>query len=259
MRRQHRHAGRHGGVVRGHRSRVGDDLDDDQLAGVDPLRDVPRGGRAAGRAVESPVGDDPERHPEGVHRAEGVHLPAAPLHAADRRYLPLLRRTCAALEHDLGERLPHPRSRGDRRPGTRVHVARRHRVRPVGRRRRARRRHVRAAPLVLLQRPQRFLRGNRQVPGRAPHLGAGDAGALRRPIREGLAAALPHPDGGCVADRPAALQQRRPDDAAGARRGAWRHQLAAHQLAGRSAGPADQARPRRWPCARSRSSRTRAA
>jgi methylmalonyl-CoA mutase N-terminal domain/subunit len=62
----------------------------------------------------------------------------------------------AALEHDFGERLSHPRSRCDRAAGAGVHAARRHRVRAVGRRRRARRRRLRAADLVLLQRPQRL-------------------------------------------------------------------------------------------------------
>ena len=41
------------------------------------------------------------------------------------------------VEHDLGQRIPHPRSRRDRRAGAGVHAARRHRVRAVGRRRRA--------------------------------------------------------------------------------------------------------------------------
>ena len=55
-----------------------------------------------------------------------------------------------------------------------------------------------------------------------------------------LEAALPHPDGRRVADRAAALQQRRPHGAAGARRGDRRHPVAAHQLARRGAGAADR-------------------
>ena len=39
---------------------------------------------------------------------------------------------------------------------------------------------VRAAAVVLLQRPHRLLRGDRQVPRRPPHLGALDARPLRR-------------------------------------------------------------------------------
>ena len=77
----------------------------------------------------------------------------------------------AAVEHDLGERLSHPRGRLDGAAGAGVHAARRHRVRAVGRRRRARRRRLRAADVVLLQRAQRLLRGDRQVPRRARRSG----------------------------------------------------------------------------------------
>jgi methylmalonyl-CoA mutase N-terminal domain/subunit len=35
---------------------------------------------------------DPERHPQGVHRAEGVHLPAAAVDAAHHRHLRVLLR-----------------------------------------------------------------------------------------------------------------------------------------------------------------------
>ena len=45
---------------------------------------------------------------------------------------------------------------------------------------RHRRRRLRAAPELLLQRADRLLRGDRQVPRRAPHLGARAARHLRR-------------------------------------------------------------------------------
>jgi methylmalonyl-CoA mutase N-terminal domain/subunit len=41
--------------------------------------------------LEDAVGHDPERHPQGVHRAEGVHLPAARVDAAHHRHLRVLR------------------------------------------------------------------------------------------------------------------------------------------------------------------------
>ena len=53
-------------------------------------------------------------------------------------------------------------------------------------------------------------------------------------------AALPHPDGRRLADRPAAAGQRRPDDDRGARRGPRRHPVAAHELLRRGAGAADR-------------------
>ena len=89
----------------------------------------------------------------------------------------------AALEHDLGQRLSHPRGGRDGAAGAGVHAARRHRVRAVGRRRRPRRGRLRAAHLLLLQRAQRLLRGDREVPRGAQDLGRGDARPVRREER----------------------------------------------------------------------------
>ena len=113
VRRQRHVARRHGDAVRRHRARRHHDVDDDQLAGGDDLRDVSRRRRAAGRDWAKLSGHDPERHPEGVHRAEGIHLPAAAVDAAHHRHLRVLRARGAALEHDFGQRLPHPRSGRD--------------------------------------------------------------------------------------------------------------------------------------------------
>ena len=107
-------------------------------------------------------------------------------------------------------------------------------------------------PVVLLRRPRRLLRGDRQVPRGPPDLGALDARRLRRQDREGAVAAVPHPDRRRLADRPAALQQRRPHRHRGARRGARRHQLAAHQRPRRDPRPAAASRPPRSRCAPSR-------
>ena len=101
-------------------------------------------------------------------------------------------------------------------------------------------RRVRAAALVLLQRPHRLLRGDRQVPRRPADLGALDARPLRRPERAVDAAALPHPDRRRVAHRAAARGQHRAHRDRGAGRRARRHAVAAHQLDGRGDGPADR-------------------
>ena len=53
---------------------------------------------------------------------------------------------------------------------------------------------LRAAPLLLLQRPQRLLRGDRQVSRRPPHLGTRAEGAFRREEPALALAALPHAD-----------------------------------------------------------------
>ena len=88
-----------------------------------------------------------------------------------------------AVEHDLDQRLPHPRGRLRRRAGDRVHARRRHRLRRGGDRRGPRGRRLRAAAVVLLQRAQQLPRGGREVPRRAAHVGADHARALRREDR----------------------------------------------------------------------------
>ena len=77
-------------------------------------------------------------------------------------------------------RLPHPRGRLDGRAGAGVHAQGRPDLRRAGDRARPRRRRVRAAPELLLQRADRLLRGDRQVPRRAAHLGARAARDVRR-------------------------------------------------------------------------------
>ena len=95
VRRDRHVARRHGSAVRRHPARRHHDVDDDQLAGADDLRDVSGRRRAAGRGLEDAVGHDSERHPQGVHRAEGIHLPAASVDAAHHRRLrSSARRTC---------------------------------------------------------------------------------------------------------------------------------------------------------------------
>ena len=79
-----------------------------------------------------------------------------------------------------------------------------------------------------------------KYPRRAPDLGAGDARSVQGEDPAVVAAALPRADGRRVADRAAALQQRRADGAAGDGGRAWRHAVAAHQRARRGAGAADR-------------------
>ena len=88
------------------------------------------------------------------------------------------------LEHDLDLRLPLPREGLLGRPGGRVHALLRHRLRAGGDRRGPRRRRLRAAPGVLLQRPQQRLPGGREVPRGPAHVGAHhDASASARRTR----------------------------------------------------------------------------
>ena len=61
-------------------------LDDDQLARRGHLGHVPGRRRKAGRRSGASLRHAAERHPQGIHRAEGIHLSAAAFHAAGDRH-----------------------------------------------------------------------------------------------------------------------------------------------------------------------------
>jgi hypothetical protein len=86
-------------------------LDDDQLPGGDHLGDVHRRGREAGRPGRQAGRHAAERHPQGVHRAEGVHLPAAPVDAPGDRHRGVRRAEMPSWNTISHQRLPHPRGR----------------------------------------------------------------------------------------------------------------------------------------------------
>ena len=91
-----RHARRHGDAVRRDRHGRGLDLDDDQRAGGGDAGVLRGGGGAAGHRAGAARGHDPDGHPEGVHRAEGVVLPGRPGDAARDRHDRVLRPADAA-------------------------------------------------------------------------------------------------------------------------------------------------------------------
>ncbi len=191
--RRRRHRRRHGDALRRHRPRRDLGLDDDQRARRGDARLLRRGRRGAGDPRRAPARDDPGRHPQGVHRPEGVVLPRRPGDAPVRRHDRVVHRADAALAPDQRLGLSHPRGRIDGRAGAGVHDQGRPDVRRAGDRARPERRRLRAAPELLLQRPGRLLRGDRQVPRRPADLGARAARALRRrPIRA---------RGGCASTR----------------------------------------------------------
>ena len=96
------------------------------------------------------------------------------------------------------------------------------------------------AAVLLLQWPQQLLRGGRQVPRGAAHVGEDHARALRRERRALAAAALPHADGRLYPDGSTARQQHRAHGLPGDGGGARRHAIAAHQQQGRGAGTAQR-------------------
>ena len=178
---------------------------------------------------------DPERHPQGVHRARHVHLSA-------RRRASRSSPTCSGSA-------PRKCRTGirSRSPATTFAKPARRRCRSSRSRSPTRSstcsarvdagladRRLRAAAVVLLRRAQRPVRGSREVPRGAPHVRAPHARAVRRERRE-LPAALPHADRRRHAHRAAAAQQRRARHGAGARRDARRHAVAAHERLRRSA------------------------
>ena len=229
MRRRRVVPGRHADLVQRDRCRRRQHVDDDQQPGLRHLGDVPRdGGRPRGAMGEA-SGDDSERHPEGVPGPEGVDLSAGAVDAARRGHVRVRLEARSRMEHDFDQRVSHPRGGRDRGPGTRVHPRERHGVRPLGGRPRSESRRLRAPPFVFLQRPQRSLRGAREVPRGASHLGARDARHVRRQGPSGLASAVPHPDGGRELDRAATGDEHRPNDDPGARRSPRGHSVPPHK------------------------------
>ena len=73
--RRRRHRRRHGDAVRRHRPRRDLRLDDDQRARRRDARLLRRRRRGARDPRRAPARHDPGRHPQGVHRPEGVVLP----------------------------------------------------------------------------------------------------------------------------------------------------------------------------------------
>ena len=184
-RRRDRLARRHGGAARRDPARRRLDLDDDQRAGRAAAAALRAGGGGGGRPGDRAARDGAERHPQGVHRARELHLPAAAVDAPDDRPVRVLRGADPVVEHDLDLRLPHPRGRFDRGAGARVHARERDRLLRGGRRGRPVARRVRRAAVVLLQRAQRLLPGGGEVPRGAPAVGAHHARAVRRDEPEG--------------------------------------------------------------------------
>ena len=87
-----------------------------------------------------------------------------------------------------------------------------------------------------------LLRGDREVPSGAAHVGTDHDRAVRGEGSSERDAAVPHADGWRHADGAAAAEQHRPDDARGDGRRAGRHAVVAHQLVRRGARAADRAR-----------------
>ena len=155
-------------------------VDDHERRRAAGARELHRRRRGAGRAARAAHRDHPERHPQGVHGPQHLHLPARrPRCGSSPTSSSTPVEGDAALQLDLDLRLPHAGSRGDVRPRARVH----HRRRPRVRARRAvegpRHRRLRRPPLVLLRHRHELLHGGREAARRAPALGDADEEALQ--------------------------------------------------------------------------------
>ena len=127
------------------------------------------------------------------HAQNEFVFPPEPSRAAGVRRDRVLHAARAAVEHGVDQRLPHPRGRLDRRAGAGLHAGRRLPLRRAVPGPRPGRRRLRPAAELLLQRPQRRLRGDRQVPRRPRAVGRGDAATAtaRRRRRRGSCASTP--------------------------------------------------------------------
>ena len=151
---------------------------------------LPGGGRGARDA--RPRRHDPERHAQGVHRARDLHLSAAP----SMRIITDIFAYC-------GDRIPqwntisisgyHIREAGATAAQEMAFTLADGIAYVEAARPRTRCRRLRATPLVLLHVPQRLLRGDREVPRGAAHVGRSCASGSARRIRK-RDAALPHAD-----------------------------------------------------------------
>ena len=79
-------------ALRRHPARRDVGVDDDERRGAAGAGALHRRGRGAGGEAGAAHGDHPERHPQGVHGPQHLHLPAAAEHADHLRHLRLHRR-----------------------------------------------------------------------------------------------------------------------------------------------------------------------
>ena len=215
-------------------SRPDERLDDDERCRPADDGVLHRGRRGTGCRCRAAQRDHPERHPQGVHGPQHLHLSARAIHADRGRRDRVHGQEHAPLQLDLDLRLPHAGGGSDGGSGVGVHPGRRLGVRPGGGRPGSRHRRLRPAAELLLRHRHEPLHGGRQAAGRpAPVVqvdqlvGAEEAGIPHAPH--------PLPDVGGVAHGTGSLQQHRPHRLRGpGRRARWNPEPP-HQLLRRGA------------------------
>ena len=230
---------RHAHAVRRHPARPDVGVDDHERRGAAGDGALHRRRRGTGRAAGKARRHHPERHPQGVHGPQHLHLSAEAVAAHRLRHFRLHLGAYAEIQFDLDFRLSHAGGGSDGRSRARLYAGRRRRVRARRARRRACHRPVRAAALFLLRHRHELLHGGGEAARRAPAVGEADA-AVRAAGCALAVAAHPLPDLGLVARGAGRVQQRRTHLHRGHGGDAGGDPVAAYQRARRGAGLADR-------------------
>ena len=119
---------RHADAVLRHPARPDDRVDDHERRGAAGAGALHRRRRGTGRAAGKARRHDPERHPQGVHGAQHLHLSARAVAAHHLRHLRLHLGAHAEVQLDLDLRLSHAGGRRDAGPRARLHARRRRRI-----------------------------------------------------------------------------------------------------------------------------------
>ena len=228
---------RHAELVRGHPARRHERVDDDERRRASSARALHRCRRGTGREAGAALGHDPKRHPQRIHGAQHLYLPARSLDADHLGYFRLHYGQYAEVQLDLDFRLSHAGGRRFGRSRARLYARRRPRLCARRDRGGARYRRFRATPLLLFRHRHEFLHGGRETSRRAPAVDRADG--RFEPKSENPCAAGPLPDLGMVAHRAGHLQQRLAHHDRGHGGDAGRHAIASHQRTRRGARPAD--------------------
>ena len=136
-------------------------------------------GVAAGAALRH----HPERHPQGVHGAQHLHLPARAVDAHRGRHHRVHGQAHAEVQLDLDLRLPHAGGRRDAGARAGLHAGRRQGVREDGAGQGAGRGRVRRPAQLLLRHRHELLPGGGQAPRRPAAVVADHEGLRRRRTR----------------------------------------------------------------------------
>ena len=126
--RRHRLDLRHAHPVLRHPPRRDDGVDDHERRGAADPRALHRRGGGAGRAAAKTRRHHPERHPQGVHGPQHLHLSPEGIDADHLGHFFVYFEEHAEIQFHFHFRLPHAGGRRDERPGAGLHAGRRRRV-----------------------------------------------------------------------------------------------------------------------------------